>query len=267
LTTTALETGLDAIFAADDSPITADEFRVAALAAVRAGVELAGDAFAFSVHSDGFTYGVCRWRFVLAELGLAFASIPGADMLVSGGMKVSVLPIGDDRTVLIYPLCFADDSHTSPQYRKVRPSRLRKLLFAGFGTSRRGLQMVLPGMGGHEESVAIDGNDVDAAEEDAAADDLEAAIADLPQMPRTVIVGYASNPSGGLLQLVTGEATMESEGTLTFSWLETLSLPAATASRPYAVSEPAIDRFDDDPEPTYDVVVREDDAPEETPHA
>ncbi len=266
MTTAVFATGLDAIFAADDAPISAGQFRRAVRDSVRAGVEQAGDAFAFSMHSDAFTYGTNRWRFVLAELGLVFAAVPAANTLVIGGMKVIILPIGRDRTVLVYPLCFADDSHTSPQYIKVRASRLRKLLFADAGTRRRALQLMLPGMD-ISEHAAIPHDDVEADEEDAAADDLEAAIADLPEVPRTIIIGYASNPSGGLLQLVLGEAIMDSDGTLTFSWLEKLALPAPGARRIHAVPAPEVDRFDAEPEPTYDVVAREDDATGETPHA
>lgn len=91
------EAGLDALFMAEDAPVAAAVFRERVRARVGAGVEQAGDAFAFSRHSDGFTYGVDRWRFVLAEMGLAFADVAGVRTLSSGGMRVTVLPVGATR--------------------------------------------------------------------------------------------------------------------------------------------------------------------------
>jgi hypothetical protein len=96
MTVTLAETGLDTLFMAADAPVTAAGFRERVRARVGAGVEQAGDAFAFARHSDGFTYGVDRWRFVLAEMGLAFAEVEGVRTLSSGGMRVTVLPVGGD---------------------------------------------------------------------------------------------------------------------------------------------------------------------------
>jgi hypothetical protein len=262
MTVNLAQTGLDSVLMTEGAPITAAEFRERVRARVGAGVEQAGDAFAFSRHSDGFTYGVDRWRFVLAEMGLAFADIEGVSTLSSGGMRVTVLPVGDNRTVLIYPLCFADDAHTPAQFVRVRPSRLRKLLFASRAASREGLQLVLPGMGPHTASVTAGEDDPEAVSEDAAAQEIEAAITELPQMPQTIIVGYASNPDGGLLQLIIGEASMDADGTLIFSWIERLPIGDTTPAL-YPVSGTEEDRFDAEPEPGYEVIVREEDEPED----
>jgi hypothetical protein len=263
MTTDVAQTGLDSVFMTEGAPITATEFRQRVTARVGAGVEQAGDAFAFSQHSDGFTYGVDRWRFVLAEMGLAFADIEGVSTLSPpGGMRVTVLPVGGNRTVLIYPLCFADDAHTPVQFVRVRPSRLRNLLFTSRAASRKALQLMLPGMEPQRSSVTAGEDDPEAASEDAAAQEIEAALAELPQMPHTIIVGYASNPASGLLQLIIGEASMDTDGTLIFSWIEHLPTDhTGAALYPVAGSEEG--RFDAEPEPGYEVVAREEDQPED----
>lgn len=173
-------------------------------------------------------------------------------------MRVTILPIGGEKTVLVYPLCFANDTHTPAQGVRIHPSRLRKLLFATPGTSRRGLQLMLPGSLSWEPAPVDEGNDPEIAGENAAAADVEAAIAELPELPRTIIVGYASNPNGGLLQLIIGEATMASDGTLTFTWLEQLDLTGNGQSLDL-VRESDVASFADEPEPHYDVVPREGD--------
>jgi hypothetical protein len=255
-------TGLDSVFMVEGAPITAAEFRERVSARVGAGVEQAGDAFAFSPHSDGFTYGVDRWRFVLAEMGLAFADIEGVSTPSFGGMRITILPVGGDRTVLIYPLCFADDSHTPAQFVRVRPSRLRRLLFTSRTASRKALQLMLPGIELQSAAITASEDDPEAVSEDAAALEIEAAIAELPQTPQTIIVGYASNPDGGLLQLIIGEASMDTDGTLSFSWFEQLPI-GDTAAALYPVSGTEKVRFDAEPEPGYEVIAREEDEPED----
>jgi hypothetical protein len=254
------ETGLDSVFGIEGAPITATEFRRRVRARVSAGVEQAGDAFAFSPHSDGFTYGVDRWRFVLAEMGLAFADIEGASTLSPGGMRVTVLPLGGGRSVLIYPLCFANDAHTPAQFVRVRPSRLRTLLFTSRAASGKAVQLMLPGIEPQPAPVTVGDDDPEAVSEDAAAQEVEAAIAELPRMPHTIIVGYASNPNGGLLQLVIGEAAMETDGTLIFTWIEQLPLGESVPAL-YPVPGREEIRFDAGPEPGYEVVAREEDDP------
>lgn len=258
MTVTSSDAGLDVILAAADAPLTGDEFRERVLTRIGNGIDQAGDAYAFSPHSDGFTYGVNRWRFVLAELGLAFDDVSDVQVLASGGMRVTILPIGDGKTVLVYPLRFADDAHTSVQGARINPSRLRKLLFATPGTSRQGLQMMLPGALSWEPDAFDESDDPEIAGENAAAAEVEAAIAELPELPRTIIVGYASNPRAGLLQLVIGEARMASDGTLNFSWVEEFDL---VSGRPnlHTVSDAPAASFADEPEPHYDVVAREED--------
>jgi hypothetical protein len=81
-------------------------------------------------------------------------------------------------------------------------------------------------------------------------------------MPRTVIVGYASNPDGGLLQLIIGEALMETDGTLNFSWIEQLSV-GDMAPALYPVPDEADLSFDAEPEPDYEVVLREEEIPKD----
>jgi hypothetical protein len=258
MTMSLSQAGLDEILTAADAPLTAAEFRQRILARIGNGVEQAGDAYAFSPHSDGFTYGVNRWRFVLAEVGLGFDDIDDVQVLNSGGMRVTILPIGDGRTALIYPLCFANDAHTSAQGVRINPSRLRKLLFATPGTSRRGLQLMLPGSIAWEPDVVDEGQNPEIAGENAAAAEVEAAIAEMPELPRTIIVGYASNPNGGLLQLIIGEATMAGDGTLSFGWLEQVDLAGVGPSL-HLVSASDEASFAEEPEPEYDVVPREGD--------
>jgi hypothetical protein len=148
---------------------------------------------------------------------------------------------------------------------KVRPSRLRKLLFTSRGASRAGLQLMLPGMEPQQTPVPIGEDDAEATGEDAAAEEIEAAIAELTRVPRTIIVGYASNPDGGLLQLIIGEASMDTDGTLTFSWIEQVPI-SETAPALYPVSGAAGVSFDAEPEPDYEVVVREEEAPKDGSH-
>lgn len=164
--------------------------------------------------------------------------------------------------MLIYPLCFADDAHTPAQFVKVRPSQLRKLLFTNHGASRAELQPMLPGMGPQRTPVPIGEDDAVATGEDAAAEEIEAAIAELTRMPRTIIVGYASNPDSGLLQLTIGEASMDTDGTLTFSWIERLPI-SETAPAMYPVPDVAEVSFDAEPEPNYEVLVREEEVPKD----
>lgn len=258
MTATLSDTGLAVILSAADTPIDADTFRERVLARIRSGIEQAGDAYEFSPHSDGFTYGVNRWRFVLAELGLTFTDVDNVRVLNSGGMRVTILPIGGDKTALVYPVCFANDAHTPAQGVRIHPSRLRKLLFAAPGTPRQGLQMMLPGALAWEPDAVDEASDPEIAGENAVAAEVEAAIAELPELPRTIIVGYASNPKGGLLQLIIGEATMASDGTLTFSWIEQFDLVRGLPNL-HLVSDALAPFFSDEPEPQYDVVVREED--------
>ena len=258
MTAITSETGLDVIFSAPSSPIDADTFRKRVLHRIRSGIEQAGDAYAFSPHSDGFTYGVNRWRFVLAEVGLAFEDIDDVRVLSSGGMRITVLPNSDDSTVLVYPLRFADDSRTSAQGVRITPSRLRKLLFATPGASRDGLQMMLPGASSWEPDTVDESDDPEIAGETAVAGEVEAALAELPERPSTIIVGYASNPSAGLLQLIIGEAAMASDGTLTFTWMEQFDLISGLPNLRTVSDAPAAS-FADEPEPQYDVVAREED--------
>lgn len=258
MTATLSDIGLDVILSAADTPMDADTFRERVSARIRNGIEQAGDAYAFSPHSDGFTYGVNRWRFVLAEVGLAFDDIDGVQVLNSGGMRVTILPIGDNKTALVYPVCFANDAHTPAQGVRIHPSRLRKLLFATPGTPRQGLQMMLPGALSWDPETVDESDDPEIAGETAAAAEVEAAIAELPELPRTIIVGYASNPNGGLLQLIIGEATMANDGTLDLMWVEKFDLESGGSSL-HLVSDAPAASFADEPEPQYDVVVREED--------
>jgi hypothetical protein len=256
MTTTSSTAALELTFSAADCPLTADEFRRIIAVRVGRGVDQAGDSFAFAPNSDGFTYGVDRWRFVMAELGHAFSEVPGARVINSGGMKVTVLPIGAGRTVLIYPLCFADDASTPIQHLKVRRSRLRALLFAR-GDGAGGLQMMLPGMEPQSAAVPVGDDDPEAASEDAAVEEIEAELAALPTLPRTIVVGYASNPDSGLLQLVAGEASMDSDGVLTFSWMERMA--AGDIGPALLGADVSGDRFDAAPEPRLDVIAIEGD--------
>lgn len=258
MTATLEQTGLDAILSSPDAPLTADDFRQRVLTHIGRGIEQAGDAYAFSSHSDGFTYGVNRWRFVLAEVGLGFGDLDGVQVLNSGGMRVTILPIGDDKTVLVYPLCFANDVHTPAEGVRIHPSRLRKLLFAAPGTPRRSLQFMLPGFVTWDPGPVDESQDPEIVGENAIAAEVEAAIAELPELPRTIIVGYASNPNSGLLQLILGEATMSNDGTLDFVWLEQFDLTNPGPNL-FLVTNTDEASFDDDPEPQYDVLPREGD--------
>ena len=118
--------------------------------------------------------------------------------------------------------------------------------------------MMLPGALAWEPDAVDEASDPEIAGENAVAAEVEAAIAELPELPRTIIVGYASNPKGGLLQLIIGEATMASDGTLTFSWIEQFDLVRGLPNL-HLVSDAPAAFFSDEPEPQYDVVVREED--------
>jgi hypothetical protein len=265
----ALGTTLDDLFDEYDTPLTAGEFRFQTAQAITDGIAQASDAYAYSLHSDGHTYGTNRWRFVLAEMARAFDRVPGTRPLKSGGLRVPVVPVGVDRSILVYPLCFANDAETSPQHVQVRPSRLRRLLFAPAGRQYRGFQQMLPFDRAAEARgvPAFDEVDVVAADEDGAVEAVEADLAARVVLPRTVIAGYASDPLAGLLQLVVGEAVMDPDGTLAFSWLEQMPVRPLTRDAPHAIEVDDVPGFAAAPEPAYELLRRDADDTGERPGA
>lgn len=72
------------------------------VAALVRGNEQANDAYWFSPHSDGYTYGTNRWRFNLGEVGEALSGIDGARQLNPRNSKMWI--VGQ---AVFYPVCYA----------------------------------------------------------------------------------------------------------------------------------------------------------------
>jgi hypothetical protein len=242
----------------EDAPLAPQDFRARIAAGISRGVEVAGDAYEFSIpYSDGHTYGTNRWRFVLSEIAVAFQDVAGVKPLATGGLQVPIVPVGGGRSLIVYPLCFANDAVTDPQFARVRTSRLRQLLFFTTDSNSGYVQDVLfPESGRLPATIPSwvrDEVDEAVAEDEAALREAEAVLATSPLAFRTLIVGYASNHSAGLLRLIVGEAGIASDGTLTFSWLEDLPVLGPDGPTLRLADDDRLVSFDQAPEPSLDV--------------
>lgn len=259
----------------DDGNVEPDELRGVLSVRVAAGAEQASDVYASFRHSDGHTFGTTRWRFTQGEVCEGVLALPGARLLTSGSLKVSLLPVSATRSVLIYPLCLGNEEVDLDGYVKIRQSALRRLLFTPSAQQERGFQLAFklfePALSiSAEDTPGSDGvEDEIATAEDAAAHDIEAEMGAQPEVPATLIVCHTSTPFAGSKQIFIGEAEMTLDGSLQFRWYEQLPVPSVASSalpRPvHGMSERAgttpSTPFGSVPEPSYDLEVLAEEQP------
>lgn len=223
------------------------------------GNDQANDAYKFSPHSDGYTYGTNRWRFNLAEVGLAMATVEGARQLNPRNSRMWVVG-----RAVCYPVCYANDAHTDLATGRIRPSRLRSDLFAKLGRLSPYVQLALDFEIGQNTNGFVDdedgGEDLDLALDedyylDAAADEL----------PRMVLAAYASNRHAGLLRVHVGEAVMDDRGQLYWGWIEELPVVREPRGGVQLVGGGSGASFADAPEPPLDL--GQADGPDDVPEA
>lgn len=248
----------DALVGEDRAP----EVRQKLVSALARGNDQANDAYNFSPHSDGYTYGTNRWRFNLAEVGLAMATVEGARQLNPRNSRMWVV-----NRAVFYPACYANDAQTDPTTASIRPSRLRSDLFAKLGRLSTHVQLALDiDVGDQTSNGFVD--DEDGGEDlDLALDEdyyLDAAAHELPRM---VVAAYASNRHAGLLRLHVGEAVMDDRGRLYWGWIEELPVIRETSSGLLVVDGGSGPSFADAPEPDLDLsqADRPDEAPDQVP--
>jgi hypothetical protein len=236
--------------------VHAPDVRRKLVSALIRGNDQANDAYTFSPHSDGHTYGTNRWRFNLAEVGLAMATVEGARQLNPRNSRMWVVG-----RAVCYPVCYANDTHTDVLSARIRPSRLRSDLFAKLGRLSPYVQLALDfEIDGQVENGFID--DEDSGEDlDLALDDyyLDAAA---HKVPRMVVAAYSSNRHAGLLRVHVGEAVMDERGRLHWGWIEELPIVRESGGL-HVIDGGSGSGFADAPEP--DLGLGEADRPDEAP--
>jgi hypothetical protein len=226
----------------------AQEVRQKLIAALVRGNDQANDAYKFSPHSDGYTYGTNRWRFNLAEVSLAMATVEGARQLNPRNSRMWIV----DRAIF-YPACYANDAHTDPATASIRPSRLRSDLFAKLGRLSAHVQLALDiDISGSTSAGFV--HDEDGGEDlDLALDDNYYLDASANELPRMVVAAYASNRHAGLLRLHVGEAVMDDRGRLYWGWIEELPVIRESSGGLFVVAGESGSSFADAPEPSLDL--------------
>jgi hypothetical protein len=226
------------------------------------GNDQANDAYKFSPHSDGYTYGTNRWRFNLAEVGLAMATVEGARQLNPRNSRMWIV-----NRAVVYPVCYANDGHADPTSASIRPSRLRSDLFAKLGRLSTHVQLALDlNISYHGLRDFVDDED-ESEDLDLGLDDDYYADAVANELPRMVVAAYASNRHAGLLRLHVGEAVMDDRGRLYWGWIEELPIDReATGILQVVVGDGSTPNFADAPEPQLDLgqAARPDSAPAES---
>jgi hypothetical protein len=211
------------------------------------GNDQANDAYRFSPHSDGYTYGTNRWRFNLAEVGLGMATIEGARQLNPRNSRMWVVG-----RAVCYPVCYANDVHTDVTTARIRPSRLRTDLFAKLGRLSPYVQLELE----LDDAPASNGfvDDVDEGEDlDLTVDESCYLDAAGQEPPRMVVAAYASNRHAGLLRVHVGEAVMDERGRLYWEWIEKLPVVRESGGGVHLVEGGSGPGFADAPEPNLDL--------------
>ncbi|WP_406266421.1 hypothetical protein OH779_20380 [Actinacidiphila glaucinigra] len=180
--------------------------------ALQTGNQEAIDAYEFSQYSDGHTFGTNRWRFCVGALkdrNKLNELLPEAKPL----RVQSTFMLAVDGAVL-YPVCYANDSTTDVQDMRVRTSQIRQEMFAAYGKLAPQVQTAL------RISEGIDGQEW-------TIDEFEETLEELPDTPKMVLLAYASNRKGGLLNCFVGEATLGPSGAVTWDWIEPLPITEA----------------------------------------
>lgn len=244
----------DALVGEDRAP----DIRQKLVSTLVRGNDQANDAYTFSPHSDGYTYGTNRWRFNLAEVGLAMATVEGARQLNPRNSRMWVVG-----RAVCYPVCYANDTHADVLNARIRPSRLRSDLFAKLGRLSPYVQLALDfEIDGQVDNGFVD--DEDGGEDlDLALDEdyyLDAAAHELPRM---VVTAYSSNRHAGLLRVHVGEAVMDERGRLYWGWIEELPIVRESSGGLHVIDDGAGPGFADAPEPELDL--GQPDRPDEAP--
>lgn len=243
----------DALVGEEHAPAT----RRALVQALIRGNDQAKDAFEFSAHSDGYTYGTNRWRFCLAEVGLAMARMEGARQLSPRNSRM--WKVGQ---AVCYPVCYAEDVTTDVRLARINASPLRRDLFARIGRLSPYVQLEL--------ALDLDADIVEPDIEDGEGEidldegeDEASTVAEPGDPPRMVVVAYASNRHAGLLRVHVGEAVLDSRGRLLWSWCEELPVDRPVRGGLTLLTDIEPPAFADAPEPELDLAAT--DVPDVTP--
>ncbi|MFE2684471.1 hypothetical protein [Streptomyces mirabilis] len=179
--------------------------------ALRTGNQEAIEAYDFSKYSDGHTFGTNRWRFCVGALKDRdkLKELPEAKPLRV--QSTFMLAVGG---AILYPVCYANDSTTDVRDMKVRTSQIRQEMFAAYGRLAPQVQTAL------RISEGIDGQEW-------TFDDFEETLEELPEQPKMLLLAYASNREGGLLNCHVGEATLNPSGAVAWEWIESLPITDA----------------------------------------
>ncbi|WP_149037913.1 hypothetical protein [Kitasatospora sp. MBT63] len=180
--------------------------------ALRTGNQEAVEAFKFSRYSDGHTFGTNRWRFCVGALkdkDRLAEYLPEAHPLRV--QSTFMLAVGG---AVVYPVCYANDATSDVREMRVRTSQIRQEMFAAYGRLAPQVQTALQIREGIEGVEWV-------------LEDLNEAPEELPDQPKMVLLAYASNRAGGLLNCFVGEATLDATGAVSWDWLEPLPIADA----------------------------------------
>ncbi|CAB41078.1 hypothetical protein GTY87_18055 [Streptomyces sp. SID7813] len=191
--------------------VSAPRVRKHVIWSLKTGTQEAVDAYEFSKYSDGHTFGTNRWRFTVGALKDQdqLEALPEAKPLRV--RSTFMLGVGN---AILYPVCYASDSTTDVRGMKIRTSQIRTEMFAAYGQLAPQVQTAL------RISDGIDGQEW-------AFDDLEETLAELPEQPKMLLLAYASNREGGLLNCFVGEAKLDLSGSVSWEWIEPLAITDA----------------------------------------
>ena len=203
-----------------------------------------------SRYSEGFTYGTTRWRYGLGWVADTLALKAEGKMVKFGALRLAL--IGSRPGCYVYPIAVGKTARLDLQALQIKPSRLRRALFGPpvevdqqLALDLGGLDDAQPGSGSKTKQVSGDtvlagdarhqaaeetlAAGVDAAMDEAEAEDCEIGDADLAEVRAAgraaLLLVYTSNPTNGLLTAVIGEAVMAEDGFLSFVWCEELKRP------------------------------------------
>lgn len=216
----------------------AQRVRIAAPHALKNSCNEAADAYDAHRYSDGFSYGVNRWRFGLGWVADTLEEKCDGTIAKLGHLRLGIIGLGAG--CLVYPIAVGKTAVLDLQALRIKPSKLRLSLLS---PPQIGDQLTLdydadadhgkvsprsPGPAGLHlvpDAAAADVNDLVDAEASALEDVAVAGqnVAGIVPAGRVVLLLlYTSNPRNGLLAAAIGEATMAEDGYLTFLWCEHL---------------------------------------------
>ncbi|MBB5939552.1 hypothetical protein [Streptomyces zagrosensis] len=221
---------------------------------LKTGTQEAIDAYEFSKYSDGHTFGTNRWRFTVGALKDQdqLQELPEAKPMRV--QSTFMLGVGN---AILYPVCYASDSTTDVREMKIRTSQIRSEMFAAYGKLAPQVQTALrisDGIDGQEWTI----------------EDLEEKLEELPGQPKMLLLAYASNREGGLLNCFVGEAKLDLSGAVSWEWLEPLAITDAQGGTggisAVAPIDPSTPGFGTGAEPSIDLQDADDTANESNEH-